>query len=32
MLARKLTPLLVDGTEVPGFDSSTYALAAKYRD
>ncbi|TXH45182.1 MAG: glucose-6-phosphate isomerase [Actinobacteria bacterium] len=32
VLARKLTPLLVDGTEVPGFDSSTYALAAKYRD
>jgi glucose-6-phosphate isomerase len=31
VLARKLTPLLVDGTEVPGFDSSTYALAAKYR-
>lgn len=31
VLARKLTPLLVAGTEVPGFDSSTYALAAKYR-
>lgn len=31
VLARKLTPLLVDGTEVPGFDSSTYALAATYR-
>ncbi len=31
VLARKLTPLLVDGTEVPGFDSSTYALAARYR-
>ena len=24
VLARKLTPLLVDGTQVPGFDSSTY--------
>ncbi len=31
VLARKLTPMLVDGTEVAGFDSSTYALAAKYR-
>lgn len=31
VLARKLTPLLVEGTEVPGFDSSTYALAARYR-
>ncbi len=31
VLARKLTPLLVDGTEVPGFDSSTYALAQRYR-
>ena len=31
VLARKLTPLLVDGTEVAGFDSSTYALAARYR-
>jgi glucose-6-phosphate isomerase len=31
VLARKLTPMLVDGTQVAGFDSSTYALAAKYR-
>ena len=31
VLARKLTPLLVDGTQVPGFDSSTYALAQRYR-
>ena len=31
VLAKKLTPLLVDGTEVAGFDSSTYALVAKYR-
>jgi glucose-6-phosphate isomerase len=31
VLARKLTPMLVDGEDVPGFDSSTYALAATYR-
>ena len=31
VLARKLTPMIIDGQEVPGFDSSTYALVAQYR-
>ena len=31
IMAKRVTPLLVDGTEVPGLDSSTIALAARYR-
>lgn len=31
IMAKKVTPLLVDGTDVPGLDSSTIALAALYR-